>query len=176
MTANIYPIECVYAFVEVKTTLTTTNLRESLDAIVKIRTMAKKGKYYKSRELIWQSTDADLVGQHVQVSSKVTLSPRSFIFAFDSDLVENTEKLTKCLRSECDEENKHFHGLLMLEKNLFFSRLPYKFDFPEFRIVEKRGLKAFLHTFLELIRDFPMGPMDLDRYLGESASVEKSAI
>lgn len=174
--ANIYPIECVYAFIEVKTTLTTKNLRESLEAILKIRRMAKKGKYYKSQELIWEKKDGKFVGQYAQVASEVHLPPRSFVVAFGSELTKDKDSLIERFREECNQEHKHFHGLLILDENVFASRVPNEFEPPKFRVADAHGLKAFLRTFLEVIREYPMGPMDIDRYLGDAAGmVERSS-
>lgn len=171
---NIYPIECVYAFVEVKTTLTTENLRESLNAILAIRTMAKKGKYYKSQELVWQNAEGKLLGLYAKAVSENVLAPRSFIVAFESDLARGKDALTARLQSECDEEHKHFHGFLILNQDVFASRVPNQFAPPQFRVTDEHSLKAFLHTFLEVIREYPMGPMDIDRYLGDTASAEEN--
>lgn len=171
MAANIYPIECVYATVEVKTEVGATNLRESLDAIKYIREMAKKGKYYKSQELFWEPTESGYSRRQVAVQSKVVLAPRSFIFAFESTLPSDREELEERLRKECHEEHRHFHGLLMLDRNLLATRLPNEFDPPKFRL-EDNGLKSFFRRFLKDILNMPMGPMDLDRYLSDNVQSE----
>jgi hypothetical protein len=164
MAANIYPIECVYATVEVKTNINTANFRKSLDNIKFIREMAKKGKHYKSQELFWQPTEAGYLRKQVAVESTVVLPPRSFIFSFETSLPTDTKELEERLREECHEEHRHFHGLLMLDRNIFATRLPNQFDPPEFRI-EDNGLKAFFRRFQKDILYMPMGPLDLDRYL-----------
>ena len=48
MDVNVFPIECVYAVVEVKTTLRHDELKKTLDKICQIRKMAKKGKFYRA--------------------------------------------------------------------------------------------------------------------------------
>lgn len=161
-TANVYPIECVYAFIEVKTTLNKIELTKTLNAIEKIRSMAQNGKYYKSEELVWEKTDNDYIGQNRQVKSTIILPPRSFVFAFQSTLPRKQSTLSDRLRSECNKNHKHFHGMFMLDSNTFVRRLPNKDKPAEFEF--DSGIKRFIWQFLEELNNFPMNTMDLEKY------------
>jgi len=166
-TANIYPIECVYGFVEVKTTLTWAEIDKTLKNIRDIRHMAKQGKYYKQQKMKMKRDENTGLFFNAAVDEEFTmlLPPRSFIFAFDSDVDADIDKFVSTLDQKCDEEHKHFHGLLILERNLFVRRNPY--DKPaKFKIDTADGFRVFLQAFLNELRTLPITTMNIDRYLG----------
>ncbi len=163
MSAKLFPIESVYAFIEVKTTLRRQNLISTLENIKKIRKMATKGRFY-----------AGVVGP-------ITVPPRSYIITFDVDntIVKDRKHLDVYLQKLCDDEHKHFHGLLVLEKDLFIRREPNRFTPPQFDIHHSCGLAEFLRIYLLMLSQDPMATMDITKYVGhegDARQVEKKLV
>jgi hypothetical protein len=94
------------------------------------------------------------------------LAPRSFIVSFSAEISLDPDKLGANLVRLCDEEHKHFHGLSVLDSQIFATRLPNEFKPPRFRIEVTDGLTHFLRMFLISLRDYPMDAMDVERYIG----------
>ena len=164
MDVNVFPMECVYAIIEVKTNLRPKNLRETLDKICRIRKMAQKGKHYRSTYAIQSGENKTTFEKR---SVEIRLAPRSYIVSFGVDGISlDTETLRLKLTKLCNEEHKHFHGLTILGEGVFATRLPHEFKPPKFRIESQDGLTYFLRMFLGELRDYPMDSMDVEKYIG----------
>jgi hypothetical protein len=79
---GIFPIECVYATIEVKSSIDTGKIRLAADAIGRLRGM-KDEKYYRVPALkINRETKAVEIEYEILKSS---IAPRTYLFAFDAD-------------------------------------------------------------------------------------------
>ncbi len=99
---GIFPIEMVYAYIEVKTTLTVDGLRRSLSANKAVRDLAK---------------DKGYVGKQGN-----QLAPRFYLFAYKSDIPERSlkEKVMEACRAEPES---HPHGVYVVQQDALISRL-----------------------------------------------------
>lgn len=120
---GIYPIESVYGYVEVKTTLNEAELQKSFKINAKIRTMASSGdKVYLAE-------------------GESKLSPRFFMFAYKSTVKSETIK-THVKRSFENQGDAHAHGIFVLDKNLFVARQARN-DANVVELHEREGPSAF---------------------------------
>jgi hypothetical protein len=156
----VFPVETVYATVEVKSVLDKRELRRSIDAIMRLRTVGKKRHYVTQGFLIED-------GKVKPVSSKQTLSvpPRNYIVAFSQKGLGPTyehfaAKLRRCL----DEDNSHVHGVCVLDRDWFAGRAAYKWPAQLFG-KEGNGLLSLYASILKGQQNFSVYPMDLDAYL-----------
>ena len=145
---------------EVKSVLDKRELRKSIDAIMRLRSVGKK-RHYVTQGILVED------GKAKTVSLKQTLSvpPRNYIVAFSQKGLGPTfenfgAKLRKCL----DEDNSHVHGVCVLDRNWFAGRVAYKWPAQLFG-AEGNGLLNLYMSILKGQQNFGVYPMDLDAYL-----------
>lgn len=172
LAANVFPIEAVYATVEVKADLSLEKLREAAEAVVIIRKMAKRDKYYAH----YVSVDhpdrrADILPQVVEVQLRSNLSPRAYIVGYDADAETPDSfagRLTK-LSSEFPE--MFLHGIYAVRQNWFFCQDYGQRTFTTFK---ENGLLAFISKLIPDLQSFDMKPMAISRYI-ENDSLRAAA-
>lgn len=102
---GIYPVEMVYAYIEVKTTLTKGEIDSAFKANTYIRNIANN-KQYMGLE-------------------PINLAPRFYIFAYNSKPKDKV-KLTKHIENAFNtHEGAHAHGIYTLDKDLLVARKAY---------------------------------------------------
>jgi len=124
---SIFPIESVYGYIEVKTTLTKAELKHALITNAKIRSIAASG------DKVYYPED------------KSTLSPRFYIFAYKSDMSSDTlQKNVKTLYEE--HGDAHSHGIYVLDKDIFIGReARYDPKVIDLKVIdESNALSAFI--------------------------------
>ncbi len=163
LAANIFPIEAVYATVEVKADLSLDKLREAAAALALIRQMAKRGKFYALHGL---SEDAVRSDQHqpqafeLQIPS--TLAPRAFIVGYDADAATSegfSERLTVLLS---EQPSIFLHGVYAIRQNWFFFQ---EFGRHTVKRAPSNGLLAMTSKLISDLQSFPMKPMAFSRYV-----------
>jgi hypothetical protein len=161
---GVYPVEIVYATVEVKSVLTKAELRKSIDAIQRIRTVGKERHY------IVPTVVVDASGGSKVQNAKRTLGvpPRSYIVAFtQSGLGRTYEDFKKRLCGCLDEQDRFVHGVCVLSKNWFAGRIAYKKP-TELYGSEGHALLSLYVSILKGQQNFSVYVMDIDPYLPES--------
>jgi hypothetical protein len=99
---GIFPIEMVYAYMEVKTTLNATAIDKAFETNARVRAL-QHDKYYEGE-------------------GGNSLAPRFYIFAYGSE-VTNALKLEQQVRDKFQVHGKaHCHGLYVLESNILLAR------------------------------------------------------
>lgn len=152
---NIYPIEMVYASIEVKAKLTKKNLLQSLKACSGIRGMMP-GEYLIPNPS--SKTVQFLVAQN-------TTPPRFFIFAYDCEWTKfdtfkkSVEAVSKAV------PKSHIHGICILKRGWFGAQKAFnsknEFSFSQ------HGLKLFLNTVHLTCDGSPMMPLNRSRYMSK---------
>lgn len=163
---GIFPVEIVYATIEVKSTLTKSTLEQSLTAIRKLRELGRK-KYYDT-----PVTCINPKGSLTLASRKLimTVPPRSYVVAFEKrGLGNNYTKFCKTLKSCLDREDDHIHGVSVLDNDWFVGRIPHKIPTQLF-CKEENSLFYLYSSILEGQNNFAVYPLDLDEYLNRSQS------
>jgi hypothetical protein len=159
---GVFPVECVYATIEVKHTLTSNTLIQTAQSIGAVRQF-KPDKYYQTH-----APQIDGSGNVSLVWSEVPgiLAPRSYIFAFDTSY-RSIEALQRAMEKASSKHDAFFHGVIVLNKNWFVYQLATRKPEPK-----KFGYKAeaaVLDFVLKLSKDtirYRMYPANMERYLG----------
>jgi len=161
---GIFPIECVYAVVEVKSTLRNRDIEAFSRAVGKVRSLAKYGKYYveyKKKKL--QQSDKRRSGSVVDEQETVRrLAPRAYLFAYSST-DSDADKLTKKFGAASAKNGAFVHGVCVLDKNIFFHQKAHFYE-AAYKI---EGGDAFTNFHLRLLRgiqSIPMEYVSLPRY------------
>jgi hypothetical protein len=99
---SVFPIESVYGYIEVKTTLTKAELEKAFVVNAKIRNIAASGdKQY--------------------MEGPIYLSPRFYIFAYKSNVsIETLEENVR--QSYVGQGDAHAHGIYVLDKDILIAR------------------------------------------------------
>jgi hypothetical protein len=158
---GVFPIECVYGFVEVKSRLDRKELAKVCKAVNIVRDLAKEKHYvhYERKE----GKFGPVVGE---VESQHTLAPRSFVIAINSDYVD-IERAEAVLVELTEQYRSHIHGLAILEKEWLFTQ-EATYDNPQHIFKRRQGdaLAFFCRELLVSIQSIPMRPASMGRYLG----------
>lgn len=140
---GLYPVEIVWATVEVKTTLNIERLREALEASQELRRMASRPQRIL-REV--QITEGRAGWERLEVTGNI--APRTFIFAYDAPGYATADTLTRTVTTVSQEfPEAHVHGLCVLNKDWFVKRLPLGRDVYEFETHGEQGWPRFLQEF-----------------------------
>jgi hypothetical protein len=160
----IFPVEIVYATVEVKSVLTMKELRNSMDAIMRMRSLGQK-RHYVVPGLVIQNGRPTLE----TVKQVQTVPPRNYIISFSQrGLGPDYEAFCAKLRKLLDDGNSHVHGVCILERDWFAGRKAFRS--PAELFGEKKN--ALLSLYLSILKgqqNFKVHEIDLDAYLPASA-------
>jgi hypothetical protein len=163
---GIFPIECVYAALEVKSWINSEAIRQCAEAIGLIRRM-KDHKYY--RVPVLEITAENTFKNSYQILQN-TVAPRTYLFAFDTEY-STIGSLIDALARHAVSYGAHFHGVVVLSKNWFIKQRPFQ-DSPKFKFTETEGVKHFSHEIIVGINDFEMYPAAMEKYLNVPALTE----
>jgi hypothetical protein len=157
---GLFPIECIYGFVEVKSVFDARALDSCTKAIGVVRQLAQEKRYI----VYGRSKNED--GKPV-VGAKVvadTLPPRSFVFAINSTIAA-LDVLEEKLRVSAESNGAHIHGLIVTQKDWFFRQIPFE-NPNKFSARDDYSLAAFCVSVLDAIQSFPVRPASMGHYLG----------
>lgn len=157
---GLFPIECVYGFVEVKSVLNTKGVEDAARAIGAVRRFSGDKRYvaYDVRS----DEDGNKVVGEVELSS--SLPPRAFVFAINSAYSE-LSSLENDLRDATHRNDAHVHGLAVMDKDWFLQQRAYR-NPHEFNCREGQALSAFCAKVLGSIQSITVWPASMKRYLG----------
>lgn len=160
---GLFPIESIYAFIEVKSSLDGAAVASACEAISTVRSFASEKRY-----VIYGARDVG-DGKMVTVEQEVTydLAPRSFIFAIDSPYGAITA-LEQKLGDETTRTAAHVHGLAVLEKDWFIAQKAHERDHT-FERQDDHAFSAFCASVLYCIQSVQMYPASMRSYLGLTA-------
>jgi hypothetical protein len=157
---GVFPIECVYATIEVKSVLNSTTLDQAARSIGQIR-QYKTSKQYTASVLDISSGTISMLP--AKEGLNIALAPRAYIFAFRTSW--SLDRLTAELKDAAAEYGAYFHGVVILSKEWFLYQLQKKKSRP-MRFVAKQG--TTVNEFaLKLSRDtirYPMLPANMEPY------------
>ncbi|MEW6687086.1 MAG: DUF6602 domain-containing protein [Candidatus Edwardsbacteria bacterium] len=170
LSSDVYPIEMVYATVEVKGVLQKKDIKKTLESIGKIRNLTKNKKYVEYGSVPKSPENKDQ--RVVSVSEyHVDLSPRAFLFAYTKRGWRTLENFNDFLTQSLFEfKDAHLHGIIVLEKDWFLYQEAYPKEGVEFHCHDNNSLLRFTNKMLHDIQSFPMGIMLIDAYFKEFLS------
>jgi hypothetical protein len=158
----MFPVETVYATVEVKSELNRRELRKSIDAIMRLRTLGSK-RHYVVQGVVVEGNKATVT----TVKRVLTVPPRNYIVAFSQTGLGRTyEEFCEKLRACLDEDNSHVHGVCVLDRDWFAGRVAFR---QPAQLFGKEG-DGLLRLYVSILRgqqNFSIYPIDLEAYLPE---------
>ena len=157
----IFPVETVYATVEVKSVLTKRELRNSMDAIMRMRSVGRK-RHYVVQGVVMEEGK---LPKAVSLGQVQTVPPRNYIVAFSQEGLGPTyERFSANLRKCLDEDDSHVHGVCVLDPDWFAGRVAFQKP-AQLYGSEGNGLLSLYVSILKGQQNFNVYPMDLDAYL-----------
>jgi uncharacterized protein DUF6602 len=154
---GLFPIECIYAFIEVKSILDAASISQATATIKTMRAMAGEKKYVKYRSV--EVSQGKFVSQDIEIPQG--LSPRSFVFAIRSRYAS-----AEAIVAQLDPTSAHIHGLAVLEKNWFIHQPPHvEPPSPNFVIKQNKAFALFCSMVLHSIQSMEMMPASMRQYL-----------
>jgi hypothetical protein len=119
---NLFPVETVFATIEVKSVLDKQELRKSIDAIIRMRSIGSK-RHYVVQGLAARGTEI-VLSPTTQIQ---TVPPRNYVVAFSQKgLGPKFEDFCSKLRTCLDEDDSHVHGVCILDEDWFAGRIAYR--------------------------------------------------
>ena len=165
LSSNIYPVEMVYATVEVKRLLEKKDLRKVLRDIQQVRTLGAE-RWYTTYATV--PKDASNPGQGITGHLQFQLSvpkPRSYLIAVRHKGWPDVNTLVADLAAELRTMPTHFHGLAVLEADWFITLEAYSTPGEGLKAETGNSLLRFVNDLLHGISSIPMYQMSFDRYL-----------
>lgn len=163
LAANVFPIEAVYATIEVKAALALEKLREAAEAIAAIRQMAKRGKYYARYTTANVPAGAQTrQPQGVEVHAPSYLSPRGYVVGYDADAATPESFLARLATLSGEQPNAFLHGVYAIRQDWFFCQ---QYGLTTFQPFVENGLLAFVSKLISDLQSFSMKPMAFARYV-----------
>lgn len=156
---GLFPIECVYGFVEVKSVLNRDDIHSAVEAISTVRSFAEEKKYVSYQSL--QVSEGKLVAAEIQTPAP--LPPRSFIFSVRSDY-GSLQSIETELTTAVEAKKAHVHGLMVLEKEWFLHQVAHETP-PRFFRMEGRALAHFCAMVLYNVQSMEIRPASMRPYL-----------
>lgn len=159
---SLFPVECVYGTVEVKSTLTKKTLRDALQSVVRLRKIGATRKYLltvpceEGSKIVYKSVPAEF-----------SVPPRSYLVAFKASGLGSGERLAETIEGICREEGAHIHGICILESDFFGYIRPYSGITlePSFGY----ALANLYSAILQQSTNRPIFQADMAHYLSQSA-------
>lgn len=158
---SLYPVECVYGTIEVKSRLDRQSLEGAIKSIAKLRSIGAQRRYLIAEPV--EKSGGELVYQPTPVS--LTTPPRSYLVAFKRDGLGSSEEFRNTVAEMCEKFGAHIHGLCVLEENFFGCSVvgakPSRFE----QISDESALANLYVTILQNSIAFPIFAADMAQYL-----------
>ena len=156
--AQIFPVEMVYAAVEVRSTFNAGDFPAYLAQVAKIRELARAKTY-----AIYRPEDKG-PGRAIGVVRELpgSLSPRCYFVAYDGGATK-IDDIARRLERGLADADAHAHGVLLLKQNWFLYQEAHRRS-PRLKVFAADGLLHFTRRLLHDLASFPMLPMSADRY------------
>lgn len=155
----LFPIECVFAGVEVKKAFVGIQCKKLAADIAKVRRLAKRKTYvqYSTQE----TAPGKLVAARQQLVS--ALPPRAFVFCFSTKL-KSIRTVERNLVEGFADSGAHLHGLYILREKWLLWQKPHE-QGVVLTARENVPLAEFLMLIMAGVSSMDVGAMDLQPYL-----------
>jgi hypothetical protein len=159
---GLFPIECIYASVEVKSLLNAKGIHDAARSIGTVRSFVNHGKFveYGAKDI---GNGRSLV---TKIEAPMSLAPRSFVFAVRASY-KDPEAVIEALRAAAGPNVAHFHGVAVLHKEWLIRQIAHK-ESLTFKAETGSTFARFCSTVLDTVQSMKVSPASMDRYLGIS--------
>ena len=160
---GVFPVECVYGFIEVKTTLRKSDIDQFSKSVGKIRKMKWNKRYVRYEKETVKASKTRTSGKISKpVAEASILAPRSYLFAYDSKIAKR-ETLDANLCDASIVHSSHIHGVCIVDKNVFAHQKTHS-TMPKFIFEEGDSFVNFHLRVLRGIQSIRMRPAFMDPY------------
>jgi hypothetical protein len=159
-----FPIEAVYATVEVKGRLTKEEIESTLESLSVVRRLAEKKLYveYGETQLGEGEARGPVIAMH---EVAYPLAPRAFIFSYDT-MWETMQGFVDATRAALAAHSAHLHGVMVLSKGWYLYQVARQPQMnPKVKVFSDHALMRFTRNMLSSISSMHMGPAVMHRYL-----------
>lgn len=173
LVAEVYPIETVYATIEVKGLLDKSlkgrkekksDLDRALEHISTIRNLAKDKTYVRYTAKSKTENEPEKKVVHSECF-RISLSPRGYIFAYAKKGWRTLNDFKAHLTDKLQEHRSaHLHGIVVLEKDWFAFQEAHTDSQVEIHAFRDNSLLRFTNTLLRGIQSIPMDIASIDDY------------
>jgi len=165
LAAFVYPIEIVYATVEVKGLLKPSDLGKCLRDIAKIRALAAAKRY-----VVYTSVPVDKKDPTKRILALTEvpsdLAPRAFLVAYDVSAWSNLKSfVASCKRALSKNRAAHLHGVAVLSKDWFVYQVAYKPNEVKLKRFADHALARFVNQLVITMPGIEIFPAAMHRYL-----------
>jgi hypothetical protein len=166
LSSNVYPVEMVYATVEVKRLLEKKDLPKLLTDIQKIRTLGAE-RWYVAYAAV--PKDADSPGQTITRKIQFQLPkqppPRTYLIAIRQKGWADIQAFTTDLAAALEATPTHIHGAVVLESDWYVTLKAFSTPRTGLKPETDNSLLRFVNDLLPAIASMPVYQMSFDRYL-----------
>ncbi|MEQ1773759.1 MAG: DUF6602 domain-containing protein [Burkholderiales bacterium] len=175
LSSSVYPVEMVYATVEVKRLLQKKDLRKVLEDIQQIRNLGAE-RWYAAYAAI--PKDASKSGKSITGQIQFKLSkppPRSYLVAIRHKGWGDISAFVADLADALEKTPTHIHGIVVLDTDWYVTLKAY--STPRTGLMPETGnsLLRFVNNLLPAISSMPMYQMAFDRYLNAATPIASVA-
>lgn len=163
--ADVYPVEMVYAVMEVKRVIQREDLPKILKDIQHVRALGAERRYvaYTSLPRTPQNPDQLVTGQ-IEFQ-RPDPKPRSYVVAFSQKGWADVNAFVADLRVALEETDTHIHGIVILDADWFVTLQAFSTPATGLRAELGNSLLRFVHNVMHSVASMPMNPTSIDRYL-----------
>lgn len=156
LVAAVYPVEIVYATVEVKGLLDRASIRSTVEAIGKTRRLGMRCYYLSPPRAPGRQVRTPL--------APVKKPPWALVFAYGTTYTR-LDRFQRAWEDVSDElRTAHVHGVVVLEKDWYCFQLPNQSP-SRFNAFEGNALLRFTNGLLSLLQSAVIVEADMGRYL-----------
>lgn len=167
LASHVYPVEIVYATIEVKGCLEKRDLQKIFKDIAKIRALGQH-RYYLTYAGVSKSPEQPTNQVVGRTELHSTVPPRAFVFAYEQKGWQTLADLVVSLREAASEASAHIHGLAVLDSDWFVTQEAFT-NPSNFLTEERDALLNFVNGMLHSIGSVEMMQMSIDRYYRDGA-------
>lgn len=164
LSAFVFPVEMVYATVEVKKTLRSKDVTPIVRSIESVRQLSMQCHY------AFPVLPDKIKPEHVNMPGRFRLGsvtmkqpPKGFAFAFDADY-GTADGLKTALEDALNNSKAHLHGLVVVKKDWFFYQKAYTTP-AKIEMFTGNALLRFVNNMLVLLKTHVIREADMSRYL-----------
>jgi hypothetical protein len=175
VSADVFPVEMVYAVIEVKRLLQKKDLPKILKDIQHVRALGAERRYvaYTSQQRSPENPDQRVTGQ---IEFHVTdPKPRSYVVALSQKGWADINAFVDDWRSAFEKIDTHIHGIVVLDADWYVTREPFSTPDLGLRTETGNSLLRLVHNVVHSVASMPMGPASIDRYVRAGMSNEPSS-
>ncbi len=158
---GVFPIECVYAAIEVKSWIDNGAIEEAAKAIGQMRAL-KEQKWYRVPVVTFD--DEGNATKSELVSAPSPIAPRSYLFCFDAKQGSSLESITQAVEDLSRQHNALFHGVHVLKPDWLVRQVTVNNKIKTKSSAQDSWI-LFARYLLKDLSAFSMFPADMERYL-----------